>query len=56
VLAGPLQGERVFVRDASHEVRKPLTLLTARVQSALRNAPSCSTRPSCARSRPISTG
>jgi signal transduction histidine kinase len=55
VLAAPL-GERDFVRDASHELRKPLTLLTARTQSALRNAPLRSTRPSCARSRPILTG
>jgi hypothetical protein len=46
VLAAPLEGERDFVRDANHELRKSLTPLTARVQSALRNAPLRSTRPS----------
>ena len=49
VLAAPLEDERDIVRNASHELGKPPTLLIARVQSALRNAHSCAARDHPAR-------
>ncbi|MCU1500126.1 MAG: hypothetical protein JWM47_4079, partial [Acidimicrobiales bacterium] len=44
MLAAPLEDKRDVVREASHELGRPLTPLIAPVRSALRNTHSCVAR------------